>query len=332
MTKNNLELVIIQSSQSLIDQLTKMRPLELKLGETIGYTTADISDLADLSMTLLSRPEKYVLMGISEDVGIRANYGQPGAKDAYQTCMEYFLNFQSNQYVLSQHLFILGQIYVEDIQEKSLNADIDTLRKLTAQIDHRVSPVIEMIVKANKIPIVIGGGHNNAYGIIKGASHGLGIPIDVFNIDPHLDCRPLEGRHSGNPFSYAFRDKYLKRYQAWGIQEMYNSQASFEHVSKYGEYVSFDRIKWKNPILIKDFLDRSDSLIGIEIDLDCIKDMDASAMTPVGFTEEEIITYIHTIKSVKQPIYYHLAEGKPDANAPYKVGKFLAYVVAKIIK
>nr|WP_233167177.1 arginase family protein [Pedobacter sp. ASV2] len=33
-----------------------------------------------------------------------------------------------------------------------------------------VFPIIEKIVAAGKVPIVIGGGHNNAYPIIKGSS------------------------------------------------------------------------------------------------------------------------------------------------------------------
>ena len=42
------------------------------------------------------------------------------------------------------------------------------LSELVDKIDKEVSHIIANIVKAGKIPIVIGGGHNNAYGNIKG--------------------------------------------------------------------------------------------------------------------------------------------------------------------
>ena len=40
-------------------------------------------------------------------------------------------------------------------------------------IDEEVEPLIKLITAAGKIPIVVGGGHNNAYPLIKGAAKGL---------------------------------------------------------------------------------------------------------------------------------------------------------------
>ena len=68
------------------------------------------------------------------------------------------------------------------------------------------------IVLADKKPIIIGGGHNNAYGNIKGTSLAIGEPINVINFDAHSDFRPEEGRHSGNGFSYAYTEGFLNYY------------------------------------------------------------------------------------------------------------------------
>jgi formiminoglutamase len=38
------------------------------------------------------------------------------------------------------------------------------------KIDKDVSHIIFNIIKLGKIPIIIGGGHNNAYGNIKGSA------------------------------------------------------------------------------------------------------------------------------------------------------------------
>ena len=47
--------------------------------------------------------------------------------------------------------------------------------------------------------------------------------INILNIDAHADFRPLEGRHSGNGFSYAFREGFIKKYYAYGLHENYIS-------------------------------------------------------------------------------------------------------------
>ena len=80
-------------------------------------------------------------------------------------------------------------------------------------------------------PIAIGGGHNNAYPLIKGSAKGLykagRIPlaqINCINLDAHTDFRPSEGRHSGNGFRYAEEDGYLQKYCAVGVHENYLPQ------------------------------------------------------------------------------------------------------------
>lgn len=77
----------------------------------------------------------------------------------------------------------------------------------------------------------IGGGHNNAYPLLKGASKGLyksgQIPLASLNcisLDAYADFRALEGRHSGNAFSYAEEDGYLQKYCVIGIRENHLTQ------------------------------------------------------------------------------------------------------------
>jgi len=65
---------------------------------------------------------------------------------------------------------------------------------------------------------------NNAYPILKGTAGALGASkgINCVNCDPHADFRDLEGRHSGNGFSYAYADRFLSRYFIFGLHENYN--------------------------------------------------------------------------------------------------------------
>ncbi len=40
---------------------------------------------------------KFVIFGIPEDIGVRANYGKAGTSNAWQEFLKAFLNVQENQ-------------------------------------------------------------------------------------------------------------------------------------------------------------------------------------------------------------------------------------------
>jgi formiminoglutamase len=303
------------------------------LGEVVHHLSEDISSVELLVDYLKGRSEKYIILGIPEDIGIRANGGKPGADKAFKTFLSYFLNLQKNQLIDESQFLILGEIAVHDLQEKSKNiAEISALRALCEEVDANVYPVIECIVNHNKIPIVIGGGHNNSYGIIRGVSQGLQSPIQVLNIDPHADFRAEEGRHSGNGFRYAYNQNFLNQYAVFGLQENYNNQTILESFGKDQNlhYTSF------SPLLdaasLSESLKKLGPSIGLEIDLDSIKNMPSSAMSPIGYSEEQILEFRTRVSSEKQILYYHLAEGAPAADSQYRVGKFLSHLVSDIIK
>jgi formiminoglutamase len=44
--------------------------------------------------------------------------------------------------------------------------------------------------------------------------------VNAINFDAHSD-RILEGRHSGNGFSYAYEEGFLKKYFIFGLHEIY---------------------------------------------------------------------------------------------------------------
>jgi formiminoglutamase len=190
------------------------------------------------------------------------------------------------------------------------------------------------------IPVVIGGGHNNAYPIIKGTARALGATggINCINCDPHADYRPMEGRHSGNSFSYAAQEGYLARYFVLGLHESYNPEPVLQAIDQNPQ-VDYNRFSPDTDIseYIKqavNFLGNSNKPVGIELDLDSIADMPSSSATPSGFSVEEARSFICQITSQLQPAYLHLPEGAPNTGnyEASRVGKTLAYLVADFIK
>ena len=187
---------------------------ETKFGEHVQL----INNLTNIYDNILELDVDYVIFGISEDIGVIANHGKSGTYKAWDATIKILLNTQSNAYINPKRILILGHLdyskLLESLKDEKLSTKkrIALARKHTEDVDADVSYLVFSIIKAGKTPIVIGGGHNNAYGNIKGSSLALKHPINVVNFDAHHDFRPEEGRHSGNGFSYAYNEGFLKNY------------------------------------------------------------------------------------------------------------------------
>ncbi len=326
-----------------IDELCRARSSEAKVGQKVQCTRQDWKE------DLKNSSARFVLLGLAEDIGVRANFGRAGAATAVRPAFDSILNQQHNVFFDAQHLFVLGEIEVLDLMEQAqtLNPknefDLSQLRHLTAEIDKRLAPVIEYIISCHKIPIVIGGGHNNAYGNIRGAASAMQEGINVINCDPHLDFRALEGRHSGNGFSYAYDEKFLHKYVVLGMHEQYNNQGSIATFSKNAEslhYQSYESIFVAQKLNFSQALQRCISFVkekacGIEIDVDAITNVPASAKTSSGLSPIEARQYIYACGSQLNALYLHIAEAAPvlsHIKADNKTGKLIAYLVTDFMK
>src|SRR5690606_4199791 len=149
---------------------------------------------------------------------------------AFNEIVKSLVNTQNHYWCKGSWMTSLGSFQFPEYQKKlqSLNihdeGDKRLVQQWVSEIDKQVTFLNSKIIQAGKIPIVIGGGHNNAYGNIKGLSLGKNQAINVVNFDAHTDFRPLEGRHSGNGFSYAFDEDFLDRYYIFGSYSNYTSK------------------------------------------------------------------------------------------------------------
>ena len=307
---------------------------ETKLGETV-FLPQNWEELATFE-------GKFVILGIPEDIGIRANYGRAGAASGWQHFLPAFLNMQSNAFFKVKEIAVLGAIDVYDLQieAEQLDAteDIQRLRNLVVRLDERVDKVISQIIAFNKIPIIIGGGHNNAFPIIQAFSRSS--PVNCLNIDPHADCRELEGRHSGNPFSYAYEQGYLKKYVLLGMSASYNNTYILDSLEKMQATVfSYEDIFVKHMCSIEEVKTAIagqlvGTKVGFELDLDSITDFPVSAVNPNGFSPEAIRSLVYFFASTLQPLYFHLPEFAPELapNNDNRYAKLLTVIVADFIK
>lgn len=301
--------------QEQLDTYLSKREGETKLGERIQF---DVTEKTE-----------YVILGISEDIGPRANHGNGGASLAFDAFLTKFLNMQSNRFLTGETVTIIGSIHaVTDTK------DVAKLRQSVTQLDDLVIGTLSRVDLSKKQLIVIGGGHNNAYPIIKALSiyHRS---MHILNIDPHADCRPLEGRHSGNPFSTAIFEKLIGSYTVFGLHEQYNSEAIYDFLSTNNCKTTFYEAYLDGKSLstdIESFIQEKGTSFGLEIDLDSIEGMPTSAFTPSGFSLQEIRQAVRKL-SQHNPKYLHLPEGAPiSSHEKNIVGKALAYIVSDCIK
>eukprot|EP00727_Mastigamoeba_balamuthi_P008136 m51a1_g3943 hypothetical protein (349) ;mRNA; f:296574-297965 len=333
-----------------LDQYTTKRPNETKLGEQM--LTLPAGGLAAASGA------RFVVVGVSEDIGPRANFGRGGATSAWTPALTALCNVQSNAFLNGSEILVLGHVETADLlsqvpqqaagQPQSAEAT-EAMRRLVEQLDARVANVVRAIVAAGKIPVIIGGGHNNALPNLRGSLQGFkerlgdkaAPAVNAINCDPHSDFRPLEGRHSGNGFSYAFAEGTLDRYAVLAMHESYNTRAVVDKFAANKDrlaYYTYDSIFVRCEVKFKQAVAKCVEFCGgrpcgIELDLDAVEDVPASAITPCGISAVQARYYVATSAALlPQVAYLHLCEGAPSLAGKEGLGKLVAYLVTDFVK
>jgi formiminoglutamase len=331
--------------------LTRLRRFETKLGERLLL----VDNAKMLERTLTTTKAKYVLFGIPEDLGGKGNFGIGGADTLWVPFLQSFLNIQSNDFFDGSEILLVGHFdfgdieYLIDKTAKNEDEKIEAYRHAVNAIDDEVEHLVKLVTAAKKIPIVIGGGHNNSYPLIKGAAkgwHNAGVTalaqINCINLDAHADYRPMEGRHSGNAFRYAEEDGYLQKYCIVGLHENYLPQNVWIDIvnNPFIDCITFEDIFLHEK---RSFIQAvahatgftEDTLTGIDIDLDSIQNTLSSAMTPVGIQAIHARQYISFAAADAKPAYLHICEGATrlsDGRTDATTGKLISYLVSDFVK
>ena len=127
-------------------QITSLRDGETKLAQTVHCCDTKAS-LDDTFARAQNNHVRFVIIGIGEDIGPRANLGRGGATDAFESAMAQFLNLQSNRFLSGKECLVLGQIETRDLQLPE-GIDADTLRKNVERLDERVISLVSQVMAA----------------------------------------------------------------------------------------------------------------------------------------------------------------------------------------
>lgn len=331
--------------------LVNLRRYETKLGERVQTAMPGENAVAALQ----SLSDRYVVFGIPEDIGVQANYGVAGTSSVWISFLQHFLNIQSNDFFEGETVGVLGHFDFGDIQfliDKNASSEeekIDAYRKAVITIDDEVEALVKQIVAAGKIPIVIGGGHNNAYPLLKGAAKGLHglqhIPlaqINCINLDAHTDYRPAEGRHSGNGFRYAEEDGFLHKYFIIALHENYLQQNVWLDIvnNPFIDCITFEDIfihekrNFRQAVSLA-LAFTGDNFCGIELDLDSVENVVSSACSPSGVSTLQARQYLNLCAAHARVAYLHICEGAmqlSNGRSSALTGKLVSYLVSDFIK
>ena len=296
-------------------KFTNTRDGEKKLGQEL--------------LTGLENEARFVVIGLPESIGIRQNLGIQGSESLWPEFLRSFCNVQSTSSLSGEYVSLGGELMVGGDSR-------------VEEIDIVVSEIVRAIAESGKVPIVIGGGHNNAYGIIKAMSLARKTAIHTVNVDAHADLRSLEGRHSGNGFSYAMDEGFLDKYAMFGLHKNYNSKYIQDKIAAdpqlyamyYEDIFIENKISWDLAVAqTLQFVSSGNA--GLEIDLDAVEGSLSSAASPCGLQSREVRNIIyHACREIK-PIYFHIAEGAAQLENGLTnplMGKLTSYLVTDFIR
>ncbi len=302
-----------------VARLTQSRIGENRVGDSLSLNWKDSS-------------VQYVILGISESIGPQANFGRSGAEKAFDAFLKVFANMQVTSNILPEIVAFAGEITCE----RSFTS-VEEARNWVDELDHFAVEIVNPIIELGKTPIIIGGGHNNAYPIIE-AFYQLNKSLSIINMDAHADCRALDGRHSGNPFSYAINQKKIDTYGVFGLHKAFNNReiAEFllENNVQFGYFDDYVFHPDQFMIDVKAYLATvsQENFVGVELDMDCMANVPSSAMSPIGFTINDARKYINECLINGKVGYFHFPEGAVIQEGDDRtIGRILAQFVFDIL-
>jgi formiminoglutamase len=200
--------------------------------------------------------------------------------------------------------------------------------------------VIGAILRAGAVPIVLGGGHETAYGHYLGYV-AAGLPVGVVNIDAHLDVRPLiDGKgHSGSPFRQMMEHPTYplpgKRYFCLGVQPQSLSQAHWRYARERGCRVFRAS---EVALVLKSCLESADDDFSIvedchlflSIDADAVRVTDVpgvSAPNLTGLLSEEVLETAREAGRRTSVASFDLVEINPSYDRDGQSARWAALVV-----
>lgn len=285
----------------------------------------------DLTKPLIDlRTPAFCLLGFRCDEGIRRNLGRVGAVDGPLAIREMVARLPLQKPDIA--CYDAGDINCTD-------GDLEA-----AQI--ALAEAINLLLKAKLTPIVLGGGHELAWGHYQGIAKAFPKEnLGIVNFDAHFDMRPLltaAKGSSGTPFlQIANAHTEAKRrlnYNCIGIQPTGNIQRLFETAKQFDvQTITADELHQGHLVkcinFIKHIIANNDAIYS-SLCLDVFAAPYApgvSAPQPLGVLPWHLIPLIRQLAASGKVISYDIAEMSPKYDMDQRTAKLAANLIFEIV-
>ncbi|MFI8480707.1 formimidoylglutamase [Pseudomonas sp. NPDC078700] len=266
------------------------------------------------------------LIGFASDEGVRRNHGRIGAAAGPEAIRKALANLAWHR---NGPAFDAGDVVCAD----------DNLEAAQARLGANVAQLLD----AGHLPIVLGGGHEVAFGSWQGIAQHLtnaAAPrIGIINFDAHFDLRdPAFVRSSGTPFAQIAEQcaqrNWPFRYACLGISRASNTRALFKRAEALDVLVREDRQIRADSINdisadLQAFLDDCD-LIYLTIDIDVLPACEApgvSAPAPRGVPLALLEPLLEQVRDSGKLRLADLAELNPSHDIDSRTARVAARLI-----
>ncbi len=306
-------------------------PWQGRLDSPPGASFFQIIKLLDLTQPLQPPETKqaFALLGFSCDEGIRRNLGRTGAAEGPDVLRTMLAKMPVHR--AEAAVYDAGNIHCND-------HDLETAQAALGEAVHH-------LLENGYIPIVIGGGHEMAWGHYQGIAQIFPTEnLGIINFDTHFDMRPtLEDAKgsSGTPFlQIAQAHENAKRrfdYNCVGIQPYGNTKQLFQTAERYhASILSADDVH-AHPVASETFIHRvlqENEIIYLSLCLDVFSAAYApgvSAPQAFGLSPWNIIPLLRKASQSGKVVSYDIAELSPKYDIDSRTAKLTANFVYEII-
>jgi formiminoglutamase len=266
-----------------------------------------------------------VILGIPDDRGVVVNHGRMGSRHGPGVFRQFFyrLPLGGQNELANIELWDLGDLVLED----HIATTHESLRRVVAALHRRSCTVI-----------VIGGGHDAAYGSLMGL-RDVSPNAKLVNLDAHLDVRPREEDGqvgSGSTFRRLIEegkvsgdDIYLLGFHSHtsAPAHLQYAQENHMHLWPWHEFSRGGRLKVMADMLYH--LSHHDA-VGVSWDLDSICGACApgvSAPATLGFSDEDALSIAEMFGAHGAIRHLELMELNPKVDIQGMTARLAAMIV-----
>jgi formiminoglutamase len=272
--------------------------------------------------------KSIVFLGFASDEGVRRNLGRVGASQGPESLRKALKNIP---------LSVNDARTIWDAGTVVCSGDLENAQRI-------LGDVVAELRQRGAFVIVLGGGHEVAWGHFKGLSKSIK-NIDILNFDAHFDLRPLlpeQKGSSGTGFRQMYDDCQKKKtvfhYACFGVQPMGNTVELFNYADSINTHYYLAETMLNEPEVVQDAL--SEWLLSAQnIYLTLCLDVFAAACAPgvsapqaMGLLPHSLLPFFRQVLQSGKVVGFDVAELNPVYDRDEQTAMLAAYFIAEVLR